>query len=758
MGRHKLSFTIYGMVGILFATMGAGTFLAQISLSRVGGGVGRMARIAAVRAAVWKADLLAFEHVRTKSEESAREMEKGLDEALALVRAAESDSAGDVPAETLAAVKNGIESFRGAMADHEDADRSLSSLAERIRRDGESLVRMAGSLVDSEAARLAALRRDADKEVARLQAIDALASGLELRFMELRKHEKDVILTEAKDEGYLGKVSNDIAAVLKLLRDLDPLVADSTAREHVGAADSLAKRYESFFARLLEAVRGQKDWLPEVAKIREIAPEIVEHVSAISSWARDSMLEGLAGARRGTERGIEEISALSRLWSRLQVLGERAEQYLEGARDEARLALERSLEEALATFESVRPQLGGQADALADALASFSKLAKDASAPLRQKASALAAMEQAASAAVGAAKAAEDSVRASVEADRRRVFWMLWGGGLGGLLIGAFLSTGIVRRISGRLSSAIASLTAGSQQLASASQQVASSSQILAQGATEQAASIEETSAALQTVSESSRDNAERARQADELAKAVMERAAGGERRAREVSRQVSEKMASLVECIESIRTGTEATARIAEAIDEIAFQTNLLALNAAVEAARAGEAGKGFAVVAEEVRNLAQRSANEVKNTARLMEQAREETQRVQQMAREVEKSLRESVSTEIVGILQGMVETAREVAELMREVSSAGDNQTMVLQQINSAVHQIQEVTQANAAGAEQSAAASQELSAQSFETRRIVADLEALVNGGRVGGKAERDADPGERTEVPLAGAGL
>jgi methyl-accepting chemotaxis protein len=299
----------------------------------------------------------------------------------------------------------------------------------------------------------------------------------------------------------------------------------------------------------------------------------------------------------------------------------------------------------------------------------------------------------------------------------------------------ALLSFGgyLIRSINGPLQQIIKGLSSGAEQVANASQQVAAASQNLASGASEQAASIEETSSSLHQMASNGKQNSERAKQADELARSATKQAADGEAQARAVSQRVGQEMGNLMQSIEAIKRSTEATAKVVDTIDEIAFQTNLLALNAAVEAARAGEAGKGFAVVAEEVRNLAQRSATEVKNTTELMREARDNTARVQTVATGVEQFLSQSVSTEIVGIFQQTVKQSDEVARLMGEVCKASDEQANNIEQINAAVAQMQSVTQTNASVAEESSAASQELSSQSIETVRIVGTLEAMVHGG-------------------------
>ncbi len=156
--------------------------------------------------------------------------------------------------------------------------------------------------------------------------------------------------------------------------------------------------------------------------------------------------------------------------------------------------------------------------------------------------------------------------------------------------------------------------------------------------------------------------------------------------------------------------------------VAEIAFQTNILALNAAVEAARAGEAGAGFAVVAEEVRNLAQRSAQSAKETAEKIEVAIRNGDRGVQ------------ISEKVAGALHVIVEKARQVDELVGEIATASQEQSQGIGQLNMAVGQMDKVTQANSASAEETASAAEELNAQALSLSDNVADLRQLVGGAQ------------------------
>ncbi|WP_305045222.1 methyl-accepting chemotaxis protein [Geoalkalibacter sp.] len=268
-----------------------------------------------------------------------------------------------------------------------------------------------------------------------------------------------------------------------------------------------------------------------------------------------------------------------------------------------------------------------------------------------------------------------------------------------------FIARGLIRaplaQANASLNQLMAEIREVGEKIKLRSAEVADSSQTLSQGATEQAASLEQISASLHQVTAQTKSNADSAGLARGLTEEMQQSAAHG-------SRQMQEMVAAMGD----INASGQNISKIIRVIDEIAFQTNLLALNAAVEAARAGQHGKGFAVVAEEVRNLAARSAKAARETAELIEGSLDKARNGARIAERTAQSLSEIVS----GI--------GKIADLTAEIATASNEQAEGIGQINIGISQIDQVTQQNTATAEESAAASEELSGQAAHLHRMLA----------------------------------
>ncbi len=222
--------------------------------------------------------------------------------------------------------------------------------------------------------------------------------------------------------------------------------------------------------------------------------------------------------------------------------------------------------------------------------------------------------------------------------------------------------------------------------------QISSGAQALAQGATEQASSVQELSDAVQTLNQKVTDGADKAGEVIVQLNRVKDQvdASNGQ-------------MQDMLVAMQDISKHSNAISKIIKTIDDIAFQTNILALNAAVEAARAGAAGKGFAVVADEVRNLAGKSATAAKETNELIAQSVAAVQQGEGIARTTAETLEVAATDagQVVAVIDKVVEGYQDQASRLKEISIGVD--------------QISEVVQTNSATAEQSAAASEELSGQ-------------------------------------------
>ncbi|MFT3829013.1 MAG: methyl-accepting chemotaxis protein [Opitutaceae bacterium] len=299
------------------------------------------------------------------------------------------------------------------------------------------------------------------------------------------------------------------------------------------------------------------------------------------------------------------------------------------------------------------------------------------------------------------------STARAMAASTTLLLWVLAGGlGIGGL-VAATLTRGTTRP----LRDAMGTLQTSADQTTSAAAQVSLASQQLAEGSSEQAASIEETSASLEEISSMAKHNSDSATQAKDLAE-----------RTRRAAEDGAAQMSEMSQALDAIKDASGNIAKIVKSIDEIAFQTNILALNAAVEAARAGEAGAGFAVVAEEVRSLAQRSAQAARETA-------------DRIADSVAKSDRGvAIGTRVAHGFADIVASARSVDHLVGEIAHASREQTQGIGQVNVAISQMDRVVQANAASAEESASAAEELNAQAECLHEAVGGLQRFIGGGR------------------------
>ncbi|WLQ12686.1 methyl-accepting chemotaxis protein [Hahella aquimaris] len=282
-----------------------------------------------------------------------------------------------------------------------------------------------------------------------------------------------------------------------------------------------------------------------------------------------------------------------------------------------------------------------------------------------------------------------------------------------------------------RLDSIMRQLIDSSDSVRSSNQEISSGNNQLSERTEKQSSSLEETASSIEELSSNVRNTADNARQADQLSNLARDAAATGG----EVTKRTVASMGEINEASRKI-------AEIISVIDDIAFQTNLLALNASVEAARAGEQGRGFAVVATEVRNLAQRSATSAREIKDLIEDSVKKVQAGSKLVDESGKNLDE------------IILHVKKVSDLISDIAAATEEQSSGLTQVNKAVMELDEITQQNAALAEETASSAEssldsvEQMVQLMSFFKVEGDQERAVNASAAAPRSRRTSAPSAR----------
>jgi methyl-accepting chemotaxis protein len=303
---------------------------------------------------------------------------------------------------------------------------------------------------------------------------------------------------------------------------------------------------------------------------------------------------------------------------------------------------------------------------------------------------------------------AQQQWRGSIGAMEHR---QLMSGALSALIIALVFSSlalfVVQSQVAAPLVRAVQRITGTSEQIRVTSEQLTGTSRSLADGASHQASSLEETGASLSELSATTRSTAQTAQNALALATQARQAAEAG-----------STDMQQMSLSMQDIQTASDSIARIIKTVDEIAFQTNLLALNAAVEAARAGEAGMGFAVVAEEVRHLAQRSAEAARETASKIEDSIVRSRKGVQ------------ISAQVANRFEEITAKVRQLDELMAGIAEASKQQSQGISQLDSTMQDMNTITQTNASHADEGASVAAQLHSQADALKAALAELGGLV----------------------------
>lgn len=491
-------------------------------------------------------------------------------------------------------------------------------------------------------------------------------------------------------------------------------VVDASRKNLISEAQTLVAQYDEAFGRL---VQKQKERTETVASsLDKPASALVDGIRQLIDAARasgdqvaatksgnalQSYFEAAAAANGYLLRANDTVAgtvrtAAGELKKQLAEIAsdlKQAEEFDASLADPKKKALLESLSSAAAAYADGFESVVAQTNAKNSIAADLDKLAPQVAERVMKVRDQV--------------KALQAGIGQSAESAQSRHEWMVMMLSVVGFAAGIVGAVWITRSVNGGITILAGRLTSTAESAAGAAGQVSMASQSLSDGSSRQAASLEETSASLEEMAGQTRRTAEHAQKAEQLAGQTRSAADSG-----------TKDVSALQTAMEAIQNSSAEISKIIKTIDKIALQTDILALNAAVEAARAGDAGLGFAVVADEVRTLAHNAAQAARETA---ERISEATQRSTQGA---------EISAQVARRLEEITTKAHEFDALVAEIAVAAREQHQGIEQVTRAVAEMDSVTQANAATAEETAAAAVDLTNQAALLQTVVAELNQMV----------------------------